>query len=200
MLSPISPQFVCLIFNGIFPLLFLVPEYYKSDKSSLIAIFNALAAYYIRQARQSTEKAKIQQHFTQATQLFHKADSLDIHEEITWVGKGILLLFRRELVQSRKQFQTVLDKNDQNIPALLGQACIYYHDAKYVEACNIYRKVIRMHPGCPASVRIGLANCFHKLNKPDLARQVRTNPNRFCFSPDGACPFLLPRHLTTIFC
>lgn len=64
--------------------------------------------------------------FAQATQLFNKADSIDAREEITWVGKGIMLLFRGDFDKAMKQFQTVLDQNGSNIPALLGRACILF--------------------------------------------------------------------------
>jgi RNA polymerase-associated protein CTR9 len=150
-------------------------QQYKEDKSSLIAIFNSLAAYYTKNARQlpamtAEMKSKKTNMFAQATQLFNKADSIDAREEITWVGKGIMLLFRGDTEKALKQFQTVLDQNSTNIPALLGRACILFGQANYELACNIYKKVIKINPLCPSSVRIGLGNCYSKLNKPDLAK------------------------------
>jgi RNA polymerase-associated protein CTR9 len=150
-------------------------QHYRDDKSSLIAIFNSLAAYYTKSARQlpsmtAEMKQKKTAMFGQATQLFNKADSIDAREEITWVGKGIMLLFRGEFDKAVKQFQTVLEQNGTNIPALLGRACILFSQANYEQACGIYKKVIKINPNCPPSVRIGLANCYSKLNKPDLAK------------------------------
>lgn len=70
--------------------------------------------------------------FAQATQLFNKADSIDAREEITWVGKGIMLLFRGDVDKATKQFQTVLDQNGNNIPALLGRACILFSQGIFI--------------------------------------------------------------------
>jgi hypothetical protein len=60
---------------------------------------------------------------------------------------GIMLMFRgmndpQNTERALKQFQTVLDQNATNIPALLGKACILYNQGQFENACSIYKKVI----------------------------------------------------------
>jgi RNA polymerase-associated protein CTR9 len=151
------------------------PDKIKEDKSTLIAILNALATYYTKLSRITTDKVKSVEYHRQASFLYNKADKIDVNEEITWVGKGISQLFLRKrtadsLERADKQFQTVLEQNPNNIPALLGKACILFKKGKYQETLEKYKQVITLNPGCPASVRLGIANCYHKLNRNDLAK------------------------------
>lgn len=147
-----------------------VPDYCRSDKSGLIALYNVFASYYIRQGRTVSDKQKAKGYFNQATRLFSEADKIDSKEEITWVCKGFLFLFKNEPGRAGKQFQELLAQNPNNIPALLGSATVLFQDQKYTEACNLYKKVIKLNPDCPPSVRVGLANCFFKLNQPELCK------------------------------
>lgn len=147
-----------------------MPDHYRDDKSVLISLINAFAAYYIRQGRLTSDKVQKQQHFNQATQLFFKADKIDPKEEITWACKAFLFLFRNEPGRAGKQFKDLLSQNPDNIPALLGNATILFQSQKYSEACALYQKVIRLNPNCPPSVRLGLANCFFKLQQPELCK------------------------------
>ena len=59
-----------------------------------------------------------------------------------------------------------------NIPSLLGKACIAYNKKDYRSAITHYKKALRINPACPAAVRLGMGHCFMKLNKPDKARSV----------------------------
>lgn len=147
-----------------------MPDYYREDKSTLIALYNVFAAYYIRQARLSSEKAQKTAHFTSASKFFSRADKIDQKEEITWVTKAFLFLFRNEPGRAGTQFQQLLDQNPNNIPALLGNATILFQEQKYAEACTLYKKVIKLNPDCPPSVRVGLAHCYFKLNQPELCK------------------------------
>ena len=51
-----------------------------------------------------------------------------------------------------------------HIPALLGQACIFFNLKKYDEALKKYRQVLQVHPSCPAAVRVGIGLCFLRQN------------------------------------
>src|SRR6218665_1323768 len=59
-----------------------------------------------------------------------------------------------------------------NIPSLLGKACIAFNKKDYKGALNFYKKALRTKPDCPAAVRLGMGHCFLKLQKPDKARYV----------------------------
>lgn len=146
------------------PLFLRLDPHYREDKSTLIAIFNSLAAYYTRSARLlpllPAERAKKQNLFQQATLLLNKADNIDAREEITWVGKGLSLLFRgpsEQYDRVLKHFQTVLDQNPNNLPALLGRACVLFHQGQYDQACAVYKKVQAVMDGM-----IGRMNSRHR--------------------------------------
>jgi RNA polymerase-associated protein CTR9 len=147
-----------------------VPDYYREDKSSLVALLNVFASYYLRQGRLANDKVQKHKLFNQAAQLFGRANGIDSKEEITWAGRAFCFLFRNEPGRAGDQFQALLDQNPNNIPALLGQATILFQNQKYNEACTLYKKVIKLNPDCPPSVRIGLANCYFKLNQMELCK------------------------------
>ncbi|KAL6076361.1 protein required for normal CLN1 and CLN2 G1 cyclin expression, variant 3 [Balamuthia mandrillaris] len=123
-----------------------------------------------------------------------------MHEELTWVGKAVLLLCKGAYDRAQKYFETVLSQNKQNTPALLGQvcccffnssllllllsslylkhktktqkACIAYNQKRYADALRYYRLALEYNPNCPANVRLGLGLCFYRLNRPELAKQA----------------------------
>ncbi len=72
--------------------------------------------------------------------------------------------------QADAQFNFVLGQAPNNIPSLLGKACIAFNKKDYRGALAYYKKALRTTPNCPASVRLGMAHCFVKLNKLDKAR------------------------------
>lgn len=72
--------------------------------------------------------------------------------------------------QADAQFHFVLNQSPNNIPALLGKACISFNKKDYRGALAYYKKALRTNPGCPAGVRLGMGHCFVKLNKLDKAR------------------------------
>ena len=63
-------------------------------------------------------------------------------------------------------------QSSNNIPSLLGKACIAYNKKDFRSALTHYKKALRINPACPAAVRLGMGHCFMKLNKPDKARSV----------------------------
>jgi RNA polymerase-associated protein CTR9 len=128
-----------------------------------LAILNSLAAYYVYVALMEKDKIKSAQYFEEATTKFNEADKINFHEETTWLGKGVLLLARRNFEAAAFQFNTVLQKSPSNIPALLGQACICFHLKDYSDALRKFATVLKMHPNSPPSIRLALGYCYHKL-------------------------------------
>lgn len=57
-----------------------------------------------------------------------------------------------------------------NIPSLLGKACIAFNKKDYRGALAYYKKALRTNPKCPADVRLGMGHCYAKLNKSEKAR------------------------------
>lgn len=91
------------------------------------------------------------------------------------VGRGYLYLADGALGKAERNFKYVLASVAPNdIPALLGNACLQFNQGKFAEALDTYRKVLRLHPKCPASVRVGIGMCFARMKVPDKAREAFT--------------------------
>ncbi|ERN11231.1 hypothetical protein AMTRI_Chr04g243060 [Amborella trichopoda] len=149
-----------------------IDEYYAGVTYERIAMLNALGAYYCYLGKIETKQREKEDHFISATQYYNKASRINMHEPSTWVGKGQLLLAKGDLEQASNAFKIVLDGQPDNIPALLGQACVKFNNGRYMESLELYKRALRGNPNCPAAVRLGLGLCRYKLGQFDKARQA----------------------------
>ncbi|KAF5946607.1 hypothetical protein HYC85_016835 [Camellia sinensis] len=116
-----------------------IDEYYADVRYERIAILNALGAYYSYLGKIETKHREKEEHFIMATQYYNKASRIDMHEPSTWVGKGQLLLAKGDLEQAFAAFKIVLDGDRDNIPALLGQACVQFSRVRYSDSLELYK-------------------------------------------------------------
>ncbi|KAK9131368.1 hypothetical protein Sjap_011855 [Stephania japonica] len=153
-----------------------IDEYYADVKYERIAILNALGAYYSYLGKVETKQREKDDHFILATQYYNKASRIDMHEPSTWIGKGQLLLAKGDLDQASAAFKIVLDDNRDdnrdNVPALLGQACVLFNRGRYSDSLELYKRALQVHPHCPASVRFGIGLCRYKMGQFEKARQA----------------------------
>ncbi|MFS7991242.1 putative RNA polymerase-associated protein Ctr9 [Helianthus anomalus] len=149
-----------------------IDEYYADVRYERIAILNALGAYYSYLGKIETKQREKEEHFILATQYYNKASRIDMHEPSTWIGKGQLLLAKGDVDQAFAAFKIVLDGDRDNIPALLGQACVEFNRGKYSSSLEMYKRVLQVYPGCPAAVRLGIGLCRYKLGQFDRAKQA----------------------------
>jgi tetratricopeptide (TPR) repeat protein len=84
------------------------------------------------------------------------------------------LLEGDKMDQADAQFNFVLNQSPNNIPSLLGKACIAFNKKDFRGALAFYKKALRTNPSCPAAVRLGMGHCFMKLGNQDKARYVLT--------------------------
>ncbi|GKE66321.1 protein CTR9, partial [Tanacetum coccineum] len=133
-----------------------IDEYYADVRYERIAILNALGACYSYLGKIETKQREKEEHFILATQYYNKASRIDMHEPSTWVGKGQLLLAKGDVDQAFSAFKIVLDGDRDNIPALLGQACVEFNRGKYSNSLEMYKRVMQVYPRCPAAVRLGI--------------------------------------------
>lgn len=82
------------------------------------------------------------------------------------------LLEGDKMEQADAQFNFVLNQSPNNIPSLLGKACIAFNKKDFRGALAFYKKALRTNPSCPAAVRLGMGHCFMKLGNQDKARYV----------------------------
>ncbi|KAI4376503.1 hypothetical protein MLD38_014256 [Melastoma candidum] len=149
-----------------------IDEYYADVRYERIAILNALGAYYSYLGKIESKPREKEEHFILATQYYNKASRIDMHEPSTWVGKGQLLLAKGEVEQAFAAFKIVLDGDRDNVPALLGQACVEFNRGRYSDSLGFYKRALQAHPSCPAVVRLGIGLCHYKLGQFERARQA----------------------------
>ena len=75
-------------------------------------------------------------------------------------------------VSFEKVLSYMQERDTKSIPALLGKAALFFRQKEFKKSLKIYKEVIRINPGCPASVRLGIAHCYFHLAKYDLATKV----------------------------
>jgi RNA polymerase-associated protein CTR9 len=80
------------------------------------------------------------------------------------------LLEDGKMDQADAQFNFVLQQDQNNIPSLLGKACIAFNKKDYRGALAFYKKALRNNPKCPAAVRLGMGHCFARQGNLDKAR------------------------------
>ncbi|XP_052181435.1 protein CTR9 homolog [Diospyros lotus] len=149
-----------------------IDEYYADVRYERIAILNALGAYYSHLGKIETKQREKEEHFINATKFYNKASRIDMHEPSTWVGKGQLLLAKGEVEQAFSTFKIVLDGDRENVPALLGQACVQFSRGRYSDSLELYKRALQVYPECPGAVRLGIAQCRYKMGQFEKAKQA----------------------------
>lgn len=144
-------------------------DYPGNEKDQMTAL-DTLAAYYVQQARKEKNKDTKKELFTQATLLYTMADKIIMYDQNHLLGRACFCLLEGDKMdQADAQFNFVVNQSPNNIPALLGKACISFNKKDYRAALAYYKKALRTNPNCPAAVRLGMGHCFLKLNKQDKA-------------------------------
>lgn len=144
---------------------------YQNYEKDQMTAFDSLAAHYVELAHAEKNKERKRELFTQATLLYTTADKIIMYDQNHLLGRAYFCLLEGDKMdQADAQFNFVLGQSPNNIPSLLGKACIAYNKKDYRSAITHYKKALRINPACPAAVRLGMGHCFMKLNKPDKAR------------------------------
>ncbi|XP_030761980.1 RNA polymerase-associated protein CTR9 homolog [Sitophilus oryzae] len=145
-------------------------EYRDYEKDQMRAL-DMLAAYYVQEANREKNKDKKRDLFTKATLLYTTADKIIMYDQNHLLGRAYFCLLEGDkMEQADAQFNFVLNQSPNNIPSLLGKACIAYNKKDFRGALAFYKKALRTNPNCPAAVRLGMGHCFMKLSNQDKAR------------------------------
>ncbi|XP_068973441.1 RNA polymerase-associated protein CTR9 homolog [Bombus flavifrons] len=140
---------------------------YEQDQMRAL---DMLAAYYVQEANREKNKARKRDLFAKATLLYTTADKIIMYDENHLLGRAYLCLLEEDkMAQADAQFNFVLNQSPNNIPSLLGKACIAFNKKEYRGALAFYKKALRINPNCPAAVRLGMGHCFMKLNNQKKA-------------------------------
>eukprot|EP00516_Mucochytrium_quahogii_P007797 CAMPEP_0203761386 /NCGR_PEP_ID=MMETSP0098-20131031/14489_1 /ASSEMBLY_ACC=CAM_ASM_000208 /TAXON_ID=96639 /ORGANISM=" , Strain NY0313808BC1" /LENGTH=1281 /DNA_ID=CAMNT_0050655367 /DNA_START=259 /DNA_END=4101 /DNA_ORIENTATION=- len=150
-----------------------VEKYYEHDKEGRLNLLNAYAAYKISLA-QTSAGGSAATHLTEVVELFNRADRIDDTKGITWVNKGVLSLVQGEDDNALHHFENALELDPGNLLAKLGRGAMLFKNRKFKEARDQYKRAIREHPGCSASVRVNLGLCFYELGYESRAVECFT--------------------------
>ncbi|XP_055950450.1 RNA polymerase-associated protein CTR9 homolog isoform X1 [Argiope bruennichi] len=144
---------------------------YPNMEHDQMAALDKLSAYYVQQASKEKDRDKKRELFTKATLLYTTADKIIMYDLDHLLGRAYFCLLEGDKMdQADAQFNFVLNQSINNIPSLLGKACIAFNKKDYRGALALYKKALRNNPKCPAEVRLGMGHCFYKMGKLDKAR------------------------------
>ncbi|KAK3762672.1 hypothetical protein RRG08_059019 [Elysia crispata] len=147
-------------------------DYANFEKDQMRSL-DTLAAFYVQQAHKEKNKDRKRELFTKATLLYTTADRIIMYDQNHLLGRAYFCLLEGDKMdQADAQFNFVLNSSSNNIPSLLGKACIAFNKKDYRGALAYYKKALRTNPTCPASVRLGMGHCFVKLNRLAKARMA----------------------------
>ena len=146
-----------------------IERLYQDSKEEKISMLNRLAAFYFGMAFNCSDNSKREELLNQASTFIRAADGKDINAKINWISRGYLILAKSQIESAVYYFNNTLAAQPDNILALLGRACIYYHNKEYSKALGVYARVIRKNPRVPSNVRLGLAFCQYKLGNKQIA-------------------------------
>ncbi|MCL4116472.1 UNVERIFIED_CONTAM: hypothetical protein GTU68_001150, partial [Idotea baltica] len=134
---------------------------YKDSEKDQMRAFDTLAAYFGQKANKEKDKTQKKELFQKATQLYTAADKIIMYDQNHLLGRAYLCLLEGDkLEQADSQFHFVLNQSANNIPSLLGKACIAFNKKDYKGALAFYKKALRTNPNCPAAIRLGMGHCF----------------------------------------
>lgn len=144
---------------------------YGNMEQDQMAALDTLSAYYVQQANKEKDREKKRELFTKATLLYTTADKIIMYDLNHLLGRAYFCLLEGDKMdQADAQFNFVLNQSINNIPSLLGKACIAFNKKDYRGALLFYKKALRTNPKCPAAVRLGMGHCFYKIGKLEKAR------------------------------
>ncbi|XP_067654573.1 RNA polymerase-associated protein CTR9 homolog isoform X2 [Haliotis asinina] len=147
-------------------------DYHNFERDQMRAL-DTLAAYYVQMAHREKNKDDKRELFTKATLLYTTADKIIMYDQNHLLGRAYFCLLEGDKMdQADAQFNFVLNQSSNNIPSLLGKACIAFNKKDYRGALAYYKKALRTNPNCPASVRLGMGHCFVKLTRLEKARMA----------------------------
>lgn len=152
---------------------------YKDSEKDQMKALDTLAAYYVQQANQEKNKDKKRELFTKATLLYTTADKIIMYDQVKTIdlfnmvnivefngtlvfilqnhllGRAYFCLLEGDKMdQADAQFNFVLNQSPNNIPSLLGKACISFNKKDYRGALAYYKKALRTNATCPAGIDI----------------------------------------------
>jgi RNA polymerase-associated protein CTR9 len=151
-----------------------------------IEVLNSLAGFQLNQSKDvkadsRDAKADREEHIAQAIRYINEAATLaaennDVDETNsaagTWVVRGELQILQNKEDQAKSSYDNAAQILQGYIPALLAKARMAFNEGEYKVALKHYCDTLRAKPDCPAEVRLGIAVCYYRLKRPELAKKA----------------------------
>ncbi|OQS02508.1 RNA polymerase-associated protein CTR9 [Thraustotheca clavata] len=151
-------------------------EIYNDDaaRKSRLKILNAWASHHINTMWKEDDERRREVPSQKAAALFQKADRIDPQCATTLIGKALMFMAKGEDERAERFLKTVLQVQNENLPAILATALLHLRKKKYVEAKKLYQEAITLHPHSPqaARMRMAFAYCCYQMGCVDKARAV----------------------------
>jgi RNA polymerase-associated protein CTR9 len=145
---------------------------YSGSTADKISCLTTLSAYYLQLAENEKDRTQRESYIEQAINYNNRTGQLDMNNLQCWLGRIVVGLIKGEFEAAKKSIEFVLKEHPACVPAKLGLACIYYNSGEYYKALEIYRECLKLNPGGPAELRLGIGQCLLKLGRVDLARKA----------------------------
>ncbi|DBA73696.1 TPA: hypothetical protein ACH3X2_009676 [Trebouxia sp. C0005] len=150
-------------------------NYYQGVEYERIQVLCSLADYHTNSFKEESNTQKCIVSMEKASGLIARAQKLGKAEQLPRLMDAQLTLARGDVETARRSLEDAVglkDNGRQNIAARLALANLLFVQTKYGPALERYQEAVRMHPGCPAEVRLGLAACYFRLGQLERAKRA----------------------------
>lgn len=122
----------------------------ERDEKDEMRALDSLAAYYVKMGNKEKVRDKRREYFQKAAHLYTIADKIVMYEQNHLIGRAYFCLLEGDKMdQADAQFNFVLNQTPNNIPSLLGKACIAFNKKDFKFALSMYKKALIAKPDCP---------------------------------------------------
>ncbi|KAL3140102.1 hypothetical protein ABBQ38_004382 [Trebouxia sp. C0009 RCD-2024] len=181
--SPETEQFFCNPKDGSYNSS-VEHGYYHGVEYDRIQVLCSLADYYTKCLKAELNTHKRIAHLEKAAALVARAQRLGFSEQLPRLMDAQLTLARGDVETAKRSLEDAIDLKDNgrvNIAARLALANLLFVQGHHASALERYQEAVRLHPGCPAEVRLGLAACYFRLGQLERAKKaydrvVQLNP------------------------
>ncbi|CDZ96575.1 TPR-containing nuclear phosphoprotein that regulates K() uptake [Phaffia rhodozyma] len=117
--------------------------------------------------------------YEQASEKINEAQRIQMQlgenfDMVGFLSVGIMQLARGEADGALKHFDSISQREPNNVFALLGKARVAYTQRDPQQALVLFQKVLSLNPDCKPDPRIGIGLCYWVLNSREKAKAAWT--------------------------
>ncbi|EFN52318.1 hypothetical protein CHLNCDRAFT_139104 [Chlorella variabilis] len=142
------------------------------DVFNQIQALCSLAELKVQQAAAERDRGQRVILLSNSTKLCHRAQYLNMEEQLPELVLGAVALAKNEAMVARKAFEKAMRMRCNGRPSIaphLALANLHFNQRNYTDALRLYKQALRSCPSCPPEVRLGIAACCLKMGNTDKA-------------------------------